>query len=81
MANVVYENFFLSNEVEDQYNSHLDLQQFCTIDNGLVGTAGMKRVINTYRATDGDRVGYAVTALYGFEFFISVCYIRVFNKN
>ena len=53
MANVIYENFFLSNEVEDQYNSHLDLQQFCTIDNGLVGTAGMKRIINTYRATDG----------------------------
>ena len=53
MANTVYENFFLSNEVEDQYNSHLDLQQFCTVDNGLVGTAGMKRVINTYRATDG----------------------------
>ena len=53
MANTVYENFFLSNEVEDQYNSHLDLQQFCTIDNSLVGTAGMKRVINTYRATDG----------------------------
>ena len=53
MANQVYENFFLSNEVEDQFNSHLDLQQFCTIDNSLVGTAGMKRVINTYRATDG----------------------------
>ena len=53
MANVVYENFFLSNEVEDQYNSHLDLQQFCTVDNGLVGVAGMKRIINTYRATDG----------------------------
>lgn len=53
MANVVYDNFFLSNEVEDQYNSHLDLQSFCTIDNSLVGTAGMKRVINTYRATDG----------------------------
>ena len=53
MANVVYENFFLSNEVEDQYNSHLDLQQFCTIDNTLVGTAGMKRKINVYRATDG----------------------------
>lgn len=53
MANQVYENFFLSNEVEDQYNSHLDLQQFCTVDNGLVGQAGMKRVINTYRATDG----------------------------
>ena len=53
MANQVYENFFLSNEVEDQYNSHLDLTQFCTIDNSLVGTAGMKRTINTYRATNG----------------------------
>jgi hypothetical protein len=53
MANTVYENFFLSNEVEDQYNSHLDLQQFCTVDNTLEGTAGMKRVINTYRATNG----------------------------
>ena len=53
MANVVYENFFLSNEVEDQFNSHLDLQQFCTVDNSLVGTAGMKRIINTYRATNG----------------------------
>ena len=53
MAHKIYENFFLSNEVEDQFNSHLDLQQFCTIDNSLVGVAGMKRVINTYRATDG----------------------------
>jgi hypothetical protein len=53
MANVVYENFFLSNTVDDQFNSHLDLQQFCTIDNTLVGTAGMKRVIHTYRATNG----------------------------
>lgn len=53
MANTVYENFFLSNEVEDQFNSHLDLQQFCTVDNSLVGTAGMKRIIHSYRATDG----------------------------
>lgn len=53
MANTVYENFYLSNEVEDQYNSHLDLQQFCTIDNSLEGTAGMKRKINVYRATNG----------------------------
>ena len=53
MANTVYENFFLSNTVEDQFNSHLDLQQFCVVDNSLVGTAGMKRVIHTYRATDG----------------------------
>ena len=53
MANTVYENFYLSNEIEDQYNSHLDLMQFCTIDNTLEGTAGMKRKINVYRATDG----------------------------
>lgn len=53
MANQVYDNFFLSNEVEDQFNSHLDLQQFCTIDRSLEGTAGMLRKINVYRATDG----------------------------
>lgn len=53
MANVVYDNFFLSNEVEDQFNSHLDLQQFCTVDNTLVGVDGMKRKINVYKATDG----------------------------
>ena len=53
MANTIYENFFLSNTVEDQFNSHLDLQRFCVVDDTLVGTAGMKRVIHTYRATDG----------------------------
>ena len=53
MANTVYENFFLSNTVEDQLNSHLDLQKFCKVDNTLEGTAGMKRIIHTYRATDG----------------------------
>ena len=53
MGNVAYENFFLSNEVEDQFNSHLDLQQFCTVDNTLTGIAGMKRIIHSYRATNG----------------------------
>lgn len=53
MAHNVYDNFFLSNEVEDQFNSHLDLQQFCTIDSTLTGTAGMVRKINVYRATNG----------------------------
>lgn len=55
MAHTLYDNFFLSNEVEDQFKSHLDLQQFCTIDNGLVGTPGMKRKINVYSATDGTQ--------------------------
>lgn len=53
MAHTIYDNFYLSNEVEDQFNSHLNLQQFCTVDNSLVGTAGMVRKINVYRATDG----------------------------
>ena len=53
MAHTIYENFFLSNTVEDQFNSHLDLQRFCVVDDSLVGTAGMKRIIHTYRATDG----------------------------
>ena len=53
MANTVYDNFYLSNEIEDQYNSHLDLQNFCTVDNTLEGTAGMLRKIHVYKATDG----------------------------
>ena len=55
MANTVYSNFYLSNEVEDQFNSHLNLQQFCTLDNNLVGTPGMIRKINVYKATNGTQ--------------------------
>lgn len=55
MAHTIYDNFYLSNEVEDQYNSHLDLQPFCTVDNSLVGTPGMLRKINVYRATNGTQ--------------------------
>lgn len=53
MANTVYDNFFLANEIEDQYNSYLDLQQFCTIDNTLVLNEGMTKKIHLYKATDG----------------------------
>ena len=53
MAHKIFDNFYLSNEVEDQYNSHLDLLTFCNVDNSLVGTAGMKRRINVYTATNG----------------------------
>lgn len=53
MANVVYDNFYLSNEVEDQFNSHLDLVRFCTVDDTLEGTDGMKRMVNVYTATNG----------------------------
>ena len=56
MANTAYNNFFLSNEVEDQFNSHLDLVRFCTVDRTLEGTPGMKRLINVYTATDGTEI-------------------------
>lgn len=53
MPHTIYENFYLSNEIEDQFNSHLDLQKFCKVDSSLVGESGMERRINRYKATDG----------------------------
>lgn len=55
MANTVYQNFVLANEIEDQFNSHLDLMRFCTIDNSLEGVAGMTKKIHVYSATDGTQ--------------------------
>lgn len=49
----IYDNFVLQSKFEDQYATKLDLMQFCTIDNSLVGTAGEKVTINTYTATEG----------------------------
>lgn len=48
-----YDNFFLANEIEDQYNSHLNLMRFVTVNNSLVGRPGMKYMVNVYKATDG----------------------------
>lgn len=55
MANTIYDNFYLSNEIEDQFNSYLNLQEFCTVDDTLVGTPGMKRKINRYHATNATQ--------------------------
>lgn len=52
VLNTCYDNFYLSNEIEDAFNSRLDLQQFCTADNALELVPGFKRKINVYRATD-----------------------------
>jgi len=52
MANLPYENFFLENEIEDQFNSHLNLQQFCTVKNELEGQPGMDFIVHRYSATD-----------------------------
>ena len=56
MANKTYPNQVLENRFEDQYNSKLDLMQFCVVDDSLVGVAGDKKVINTYTATNGTEV-------------------------
>lgn len=53
MAHTIYDNFVLANEIEDQFNSRLDLLRFCTIDNDLSGTAGMLKKIHVYKATNG----------------------------
>ena len=56
MANKLYPNHVLENRFEDQYNSKLDLMQFCTVDDSLVGVAGDTKKINTYTATNGTEV-------------------------
>lgn len=48
-----FDQGFLSNEIADLFASHLDLNQFCTVDNELEGVAGDIRKINVYNAT-GD---------------------------
>lgn len=51
----VFPNFVLANEIEDQYNSKLDLMRFCTIDNSLVGNPGDTKKIRVYTATDATQ--------------------------
>ena len=48
-----FPNFVLENTIEDQYNSHLDLMRFCSVDNSLVGVAGDIKKIRVYSATNG----------------------------
>lgn len=50
---IIYDNHVLGNEIEDQFNSHLDLTRFVTVDNSLVGVAGDIKKIRRYKATDG----------------------------
>ena len=52
LVNVITKNQgFVSNEIEDKYNSHLALDGFCTVDNGLEGVAGDIRTIDVYGAS------------------------------
>ena len=52
-THVLYPNHVLEREIEDQYNSHLDLMRFCTLDNSLAGVAGDTKKIHVYRASNG----------------------------
>ena len=52
-THTLYDNFVLANEIEDQFNSMLDLARFVKVDRSLVGTAGDTVKIHVYRATDG----------------------------
>lgn len=52
-THVPYENYVLASMIEDQYNSHLDLTRFCTVDNSLVGVAGDTKKIHVYTASNG----------------------------
>lgn len=49
---VIYDNEVLANEIEDQFNSHLDLMRFVTVDNSLVGNPGDTKRIRRYKASD-----------------------------
>ena len=51
-THMAYPNHVLSNEIEDQLTSKLDLVRFCTVDNSLVGVAGDKKVVRVYQATE-----------------------------
>lgn len=61
MANNPYPNYVLENRFEDQYNSYLDLMQFCTVDNSLTGEAGMIKKIRVYSATNDKTQTLAIT--------------------
>lgn len=54
--NQYYDNEFISNEVEDALNSHLDLTRFCTVNNDLVGVPGDRIKFNVYSATNGTQI-------------------------
>lgn len=51
MAHQVYQNFVLSNRVNDILTTQVDINNYMTIDNTLTAEAGMKKKIITYNST------------------------------
>lgn len=53
MAHQVYENIVLANKIEDILITAVDLTSYMTVDTSMTQEAGMKKKINTYKAS-GD---------------------------
>lgn len=53
MAHQVYENIVLANKIEDILLTAVDLTSYMTVDTSMTQEAGMKKKINTYKAS-GD---------------------------
>ena len=51
MANTRYENFVLENELKDQLNTRLNMLDYLTPDDSLMGTPGMTKKVHVYSAT------------------------------
>ena len=50
-THVVYDNKILENKIEDFLATSLDVAQYATHDDSLTQSAGMKKIVNTYKAT------------------------------
>lgn len=73
MPNTVFDNYFLANEISDQYDSMLDLNPFCIQNNDLAGVDGMKWKVNVYA---GSGTAEKLTQGVGNSNDLSVAYIQ-----
>lgn len=53
MAHVMYENFILSNKINDILTTSLNINNYLTVDTTMTQGPGMKKTVNTYTST-GD---------------------------
>ena len=53
MAHVMYENFILSNKLNDILTTAVNINNYLTVDTSMTQGAGMKKTVNTYTST-GD---------------------------
>ena len=53
MAHVMYENFILSNKINDILATSLNINNYLTVDTSMTQGPGMKKTVNTYTST-GD---------------------------